>query len=170
MTDVLDSSVTTDVTYRLATPYDLPDIMHLFTQMLLELAKVSHDVLPTERNLVVFSDQVFAPALERDEHGIVLAESGLDAIGATFFTPEFVVLESKGKRAVAHGIYVEPHTRNQGIARHLQAIAHARLQDLGYTSLVSVVMEHNKAGLASAQAAGARVVGYYTSVDLKGDY
>lgn len=173
MTELLEpESVTelvTKLTYRLAQPIDLAAVISLFGEMLVELEPLGHDILPTPRNIVTFADYVFAPALESDQHGVVLAVVGHDVIGASFFTPEPLHLDTPGKRAMAHGIYVHPTYRGQSIARKLQAIAHARLQDLGFTDLISMVVVANQAGLASAKAGGATITGYMTSVSLKGD-
>jgi GNAT superfamily N-acetyltransferase len=143
--------------------------MTMFARMLHELQEVGHNVVPTERNLRIYWDQVFGPALELGKHGIVIALHWDRPIGCTFFTPDIGGLDSPGKLAVAHGTWVDPRHRREGLAKQMQAYAHARLRDLGYTQLVSVVMKENVAGLRSALSAGAEVVGHYTSVNLQED-
>lgn len=155
------------VRYRLATPADELHIITTFSKMLRELEPLGHNILPTDRNIDLFWQHIFAPALERDEHGIVVAFTEGECIGATFFTTESTKLDVTHRLATAHGAWVAPEHRQQGIAKRMQDIAHRRLADLGYERLISTVVNANKAGLRSAQAAGAEVIGYFTSVNLE---
>lgn len=151
--------------YRLATLQDELHLLTLFSRMLRELAQVGHNILPTEHNIDTFT-QLFMDAILVDEHGIVLAFAGNECIGATFFTPDVSGVDTPGRVAVAHGTYVSPDWRKQGVAQAMQRMAHSHLSQLGYTKLVSVVMKDNEAGLKSALAVGAHVVGHFTSVNL----
>lgn len=154
------------VTYRVATPADELHVVTLFSRMLTELEPLGHDVLPTEANIDYFWEFVFLPALDKGTHGIILAFVDGDCVGATFFTPEFQELDVRGKRAIAHGQYVLPEHRRNGISWSMQQMAHSRLSKLGYTSLISCVMHDNVAGQRAAQEAGAVITGYLTTVNL----
>lgn len=159
---------TTRLHYRPATEGDQLLVTAYFSRMLRELEPLGHDILPTEDNVAYFWGEVFEPALKSGEHGIYIAFAQDDPIGCTFFLPEQTVLDTPRKRAIAYGIWVEPDWRRLGVALRLQMHAHGRLCELGYEELVSNVVANNAAGLGSAQAAGAQVVGFMTSVRLKG--
>jgi RimJ/RimL family protein N-acetyltransferase len=160
----------TDFTHALATEADLAEVVGAFLEMLRELAPLGHDVLPTRHNAAWFGAHVFEPALSDGDHGIVIArDNDGQLIGCTFFTPERTDLQVTPGRVIAHGIWVSPEWRGQGIALLLQDIAHASLRTLGYTQLISNVVAGNEAGLKSAQKAGAQVSGYMTTVYLGGD-
>lgn len=156
----------TTIIYRLARAEDELHLTTLFSRMLRELEEVGHNIPPTEHNILLFTT-LFMGAIERGEHGIALAFTSGECIGATFFLPDTSGLEMVGKLAVAHGAYVTPEWRGRGVAKRLQSLAHTHLANFGYTSLVSVVMKGNTAGLASATAAGAEVTGHYTNVNLQ---
>ena len=164
------TDTTTSFTHAFATEADLTDVCVAFYAMLAELAPLGHDVLPTKRNAAWFGTNVFGPALDDGDHGIVLARDDDGAcIGCTFFTPERSELELTPGRAIAHGIWVAPEWRREGLALLLQDVAHQRLRELGYTQLISNVVAGNVAGLKSAQKAGAQITGYMTTVYLGGE-
>lgn len=160
------TSTETTISYRAAGLDDLAEIVSLFGRMLQDLQPLGHDILPTERNIVLCADHIFAPALLSDNHGIVLAMDGSEIVGASFFVPDQTPFQVKGKRSVAYGIWVDPGYRKRGIALALQEIAHNRLKERGFDSLISVVVYNNKAGLASCRKAGAKITGYFTTVYL----
>ena len=158
---------TPPVHYRLATTSDELHIITMFSAMLRELEPLGHDVLPTDRNIDIFWNHIFQKAILEKRHGIVLAIAGDQPVACSFFTPDYNDIDTPPGRAVAHGIWVYPEYRRQNIAYHLQAIAHGRLKELGFNKLVSVVVKRNEAGLGSALAGGAQVIGYMTSVNLE---
>lgn len=163
------TSPTPTFTTALATTDDLTDVCTAFHSMLHDLAPLGHDVLPTRHNVAWFAANIFEPALQGEDHGIYLARSDAgECIGCTFFTPDPTPLDTPVGRVTAHGIWIHPDHRRQGLALLLQDEAHQHLRQLGYTSLVSNVVAGNIPGLASAKAAGARVTGFMTTVELGG--
>src|ERR1043165_217657 len=107
-------------------PATLEDELHLltcFSKMLRELEPLGHDILPTDHNLDFFWDQIFAPALDTGEHGIMLALADTEVVGASFFAPARSQVDVPPGRAIAYGLWVDPEWRRQGIAKGLHAAA-----------------------------------------------
>lgn len=156
-----------ELTYRLAELSDQGCVRKAFQAMLEELAPLGHDILPTEKNVHLFWNRVFGPAISVNLHGIELALAGIECIGATFFAPEITHFNAPLGRVMNYGVWVDSKWRRQGIAWRLQSLAHGRLKELNYTSVWSTVLKGNEAGLASCLSAGSEIVGYLTRVTLE---
>ena len=149
-------------TYRLATPADELHIITAFSRMLRELEPMGY-MQPTEANIDGTFELIFRPALASNRHGISLAfDENHACIGAVLAVP------TTDKRAVNHGMWVEPRQRRAGIAKRLQTLAYERLHDLGFKNVLSTVIKDNVAGLRACMSADARIIGYITSTNLEG--
>jgi hypothetical protein len=167
LTDTITNAVPRGtVTCRLAEPDDLPGIMSLFARMLQELEPLGHSILPTERNLVLYMDHVFGPALDRDKHGIAVATIGTDLVAATFFTPVQTAFDMPPGRVTTHGIYVSPEQRHSRLVIQLLKLAKDRLRALGYTTLINFVLHTNAGGMALARYLHSKPVGTELSTPI----
>ncbi len=152
--------------YRLATLEDELHITTAFSRMLRELEPLGHDVLPTNDNVSAYWEKVFKPALEAELHGVVLAFSGGECIGATLYTPEVIDLDVPPLRVTAHGLYVVPGWRAKGVAGALQKMAHQHLACLDFKCIVTHILLANGNGLANAVREGYKHAGYVVRLNL----
>lgn len=167
MMEILQPSASVEtVQCKLAGDGDDLRVTRSFLAMLRELELLGHDVLATDKNVDLFWEHIFEPSIRKQDHGIVLAVHDHECIGALFIVPELTRVQTPGRRAIAHGAWVDPSFRRRGIALQMQEMSHARMKELGYRSVLSTVLSENTAGLASCRKAGAIITGFSTVVYL----
>lgn len=157
-------TVANAITFKLAGEGDDLRVINSFKAMLIELEELGHDVLPTDYNVAFFWEHVFEPEIRASKHGIVLAIDDHECVGALFIVPERTRIQVAPGRAIAHGAWVRPDHRRNGLALEMQRQSHERMRQLGYNEVISSVVSENSAGLASCRKAGAKITGVLTTV------
>jgi GNAT superfamily N-acetyltransferase len=153
---------------KVCTEADRSEFMQLWLTFLRENYAAGGEILPTEKNLFVFTT-LFQIYVTQARPGVALMAT-LDKVpcAVLMWGDPGPGLETRwGRLAMGWGTWVHPEVRRHGIADALRAAGKAATRAMGFDAVVGTSLASNAAGLESGRRVpGMKLHSYSGVIDL----
>ena len=150
------------ITIRIATEQDLPAILDIYNEVILNTTAV-YDYLP---HTLEMRKEWYA-AKQKDNYPVFVAEEGSRLVGFSSFGP--FRAWAAYKYTVENSIYIASSERGKGIGRLLLAPLIDAARERGLHAIVAGIDASNEASIKLHKAFGFEQVGHFKEVGYKFD-